>query len=152
MIREHSEQEIRDIYAVRIALEGYASRLATENATDNDMRMMSAAHAAIDAFGPVEDPEGRGRLVRLHDEFHDSIFRSAASPVLRDAILSYRKHPYNRRVAHTYNADESKRAAESHALMMDAIRRRASDTAEQLTREHLVLSREVTVSRLLWGL
>lgn len=151
VIREHSEEDLREIYDVRIALEGFASRLATERASADDLQKMVTAYEAVTAHlnaGMANTKEwNRAEFVELHDEFHDAIGRSTASSVLRNAIRSYRDHPYNRRVAHTYSAEELERAAESHAEMLAAICARNPDEAERLTREHLVMAQEVTLDR-----
>jgi DNA-binding GntR family transcriptional regulator len=151
VIREHSAEDIRQIYDVRLALESFASRLATEKASDEDLERLVAAHESMRIYEEVSsigesEPDGTS-FVELHDQFHDAIVRCAANDVLRDAIRSYREHPYNRRVAHTYSAPERQRAAASHEKMLAAICGRLPDEAERLTREHLVLSRDVTLHR-----
>jgi DNA-binding GntR family transcriptional regulator len=151
VIREHSAEDIREIYGVRIALEGFASRLATEGASPEDLERLVAAHETMKAHEEASSSSGdeldASGYVEVHDHFHDAIVRSAANNVLREAIRSYREHPYNRRVAHTYSPSERARAAESHQQILAAILDRSPDEAERLTREHLVLSRDVTLHR-----
>jgi DNA-binding GntR family transcriptional regulator len=144
IVREHTAVDIHNIYDVRIALEGYASRLAAERASDEALSRLRAIHES--ALSNL-DPGDRGEFVRLHDEFHAAILRAAENEVLGDAIRSYREHPSNRRVAHSYSVDELRAAAESHTAVLEAICGRAPDEAERLTREHLQLSLEATIER-----
>ena len=44
IVRQHSALDIQHIYDVRIALEGYASRLATERASDDHLDYISSVH------------------------------------------------------------------------------------------------------------
>ena len=151
VIREHSAEDIHQIYDVRMALESFASRLATAKASDEDLEILEAAYQRMRSYeesAPNDESQIAGTsYVELHDLFHDAIVRCAGNAVLRDAIRSYREHPYNRRVAHTYSIAERQTAAESHEKMLSAICVRLPDEAERLTREHLVLSRDVTLQR-----
>lgn len=144
IVRQHSALDIQHIYDVRIALEGYASRLATERASDDHLDYISSVHEA--ALANLE-PANRSEFVKLHDEFHDSIVRGADNEVLADAIRRHREHPYNRRVAHSYSEEELRQAVQSHGELLAAICARSADEAERLTRAHLALAREATVQR-----
>jgi DNA-binding GntR family transcriptional regulator len=144
IVREHSALDIQHIYDVRIALEGYASRLATERAPDEHLEYIEGIHNA--ALANLE-PANRSEFVKLHDEFHDAIVRGAGNAVLADAIRRYREHPYNRRVAHAYSEEELREAVRSHSELLAAICNRSADEAEHLTRAHLALSHDATVQR-----
>jgi DNA-binding GntR family transcriptional regulator len=136
--------DIQHIYDVRIALEGYASRLATERASDEHLEYLKSVHDA--ALANLE-PASRSDFVKLHDEFHDAIVRGADNALLTDAIRRYREHPYNRRVAHSYSEEELREAVRSHGELLAAICARSADEAERLTRAHLALSHDATLQR-----
>jgi DNA-binding GntR family transcriptional regulator len=144
IVREHSEAEIREIYDVRVSLEGTAARLAAERATPEQLQQLRGIHES--ALRNL-DPADRPKFVTLHDELHDMIFQAAHNEVLREAIRRYREHPYNMRVAQSYADDELRQAVESHADLVEAICAGDADRAERLGREHLLLSREATLRR-----
>jgi DNA-binding GntR family transcriptional regulator len=145
IVREHTTDDIRLIYDVRVPLEGYATRLAAERGTDEqhqrliELRDEANLHLA---------PEDRAEFVRLHDEFHETILRVTGNDVLWDAVRRYRDHPYNRRVAKSYSAEELLAAVAHHDRLLAAILARDGDEAERIGREHLVLSREVTLAQI----
>ena len=145
MVREHTVDDIVHVYDVRLPLEGYAGYLAAERASDADLRRIAELNVAMQR---MVDPEQRNEYVRLHDEFHDAIMRATQNEVLRAAIKRYRDHPYNRRVAHLYTDDELAASGRSHDAMVAALLGRDAALAELRTREHLELSREVTIRRL----
>ena len=145
VIREHSALDIQQIYDVRIALEGYASRLATERASDEHLEYLTSVHEAMTAHQTVSGDLDRSAFVKAHDEFHEAIVHGADNGVLADAIRSYREHPYNRRVAHSYTPEQLRLASLSHAAILAAICARSGDEAERVTREHLVMSRDATL-------
>jgi len=150
-IREHTTHDVEDIYDIRVPLEGYASRLATERGNDHNLNLLDEAYESLvrSTAGIIGDPEtDRGEFVRLHDAFHEAIFRAAQNNLLRDAIMRHRQHPYNRRIAHLYRADEITAISDSHATIHRAIRAGDPDTADRLTREHLMIAKEATIKLL----
>lgn len=144
-VREHSIAEVIEIYDVRIPLDGYVSRLAAERATADQLTTISDLN---DELAQLHDPEVRQEYARLHDELHEAIVLAAQNDILREAVRGYRAHPYNRRVAHLYSDAQLRVAELSHAALVAAICARDSDRAEAVGREHLDLSREVTIQRL----
>jgi DNA-binding GntR family transcriptional regulator len=145
MVREHTVDDIVHVYDVRLPLEGYAAYLAAERADEADLQGIADLNTAMRA---MTHPDQRHDYVRLHDEFHDAILRATRNEVLRSAIQRYRDHPYNRRVAHLYTDEELLASGRSHDAMVAALLGRDAALAEQRTREHLELSREVTIRRL----
>jgi DNA-binding GntR family transcriptional regulator len=146
IVREHTADDIKKIYEVRVPLEGYATRLAAERGSDAQLARMVELHTEANTHLA---PEARAEFVRLHDEFHQAVLRAAGNDVLWDAVRRYRDHPYNRRVARSYTDDELHAAVRHHELLIAAITARDADEAERLGREHLVLSREVTLAQIL---
>lgn len=145
VVRDHSDEDVKQIYEVRTALEALASWLAVQRATDADIEHFREMHEK--AKESVERGD-REEFVRFHDEFHAAIVRSAANPVLAEAIRQHRQHPFNRRVADSYTEDELWEAVESHAELLDAIARRSADDAADATHRHLAMSRRATLNRL----
>ena len=145
VVHEHSVADIVRIYDVRLPLEGYAAFLAATRGDDEELERIAELCREMQAVASLED---RNEYVRLHDEFHDAILRATDNEVLREAVRGYRDHPYNRRVAHLYTEDELAATSRSHDLLLDALVRRDSGAAETRAREHLELSREVTIRRL----
>jgi DNA-binding GntR family transcriptional regulator len=149
VVREHTADDIRGIYDVRIPLEGYAGRLAAEFATPDER---DSLRAALEAITRILGSDNRTRFVELHDALHDAIVSAAHRPVLSEAIRQYREHPYNRRIAHSYSDDEMQVVAHSHQELVTAILDGDADRAESLVREHLTISRDATIHRLTgWG-
>jgi DNA-binding GntR family transcriptional regulator len=73
-VREHTPDEIGEIYEVRAALESYAAWLAAERAGDEELERIRAIHA--DADSP-EPRTARDHLVEVNDDFHEAIVVAA---------------------------------------------------------------------------
>jgi DNA-binding GntR family transcriptional regulator len=142
IVKDHSMEEILHIYEVRIALESEASRLAAERSSADELGEMRTHLDGLMRAGHADDISA---FVRSHDAFHAAIVEASRNPILTEAVRVYRDHPYNRRVAHRYRQDDLTMANESHAAMFEAIQDRRVSEAVELTREHLGLSRSVTV-------
>ena len=147
-VREFSKPEITEIYEVRLALEGYAARLAAERASD----------AELDAIGGLVDEQLRAQaadviprelLVRVNDHFHDSIVEASGNARLVENSKRSRTYYFNYRLAALYTDEQAVDSLDEHVAIAAAVRRRAGDKAEALTREHITNALELIVDRLI---
>ena len=122
----------RDIFAFRVAVEPFMARLAAENATAADLLAIETAwHNMI---GALNSPDRRcaGRSHDEHDvAFHEAIF--AATHNLLWSQLSHMLKPAIGLLVETSNhsAAELSDSMERHRLLMEAIRLRQPEQAEQ---------------------
>lgn len=144
-VHEHSADEIREIYDVRAALEGYAARLAAERRSDDDAEEIVRAGA--------QDPESflappRTGFVAYNERFHDLVVSAGDNERLVETIRRTRAYYFNHRIAAVYSAQEIVDASEGHQAIADAVRRGDGDAAERLTREHVYVALELAVHKL----
>jgi DNA-binding GntR family transcriptional regulator len=140
IVREHSAQEIKDIYACRAALEGYAARLAAEHATDEHLAELDEILACL--------YEGRSRdeMVALNERFHEAIIDAAANELLAELTRRSRLYFFNRRVATLYTDEEAAYSRDQHARLIAALHARDADAAEAIAREHIATALEGILS------
>jgi DNA-binding GntR family transcriptional regulator len=149
IVREHTASEISQIYAVRMALEGMASRLAAQSADPalrrllqdqqgEDRRQLAAAGA-------------RDHLVAANDAFHMAIYRAAGNQRLLTLIQSNRDFYFNYRIARLYTDAEASASLEGHDRIAEALLAGDGDAAEVATREHLAEALAVTLRKLSLG-
>jgi DNA-binding GntR family transcriptional regulator len=129
-----TDDQAREIYELREALECFGVRLFTMRATDEEIQDISKAGQAL------EDAILGGESVKLLDaknRFYDVVFRGARNQLLHDQA----KHLYSRlaglrarSLSHPGRAQQS--AAETREVM-EAIRARRADLAEELWRKHI---------------
>ncbi|MDT0500730.1 MULTISPECIES: FCD domain-containing protein [unclassified Halomonas] len=122
----------RDIFAFRVAVEPFMARLAAENATAADLLAIETAwHNMISALNSP-DRRWAGRSHDEHDvAFHEAIF--AATHNLLWSQLSHMLKPAIGLLVETSNhsAAELGDSMERHRLLMEAIRLRQPEQAEQ---------------------
>eukprot|EP01037_Dinobryon_pediforme_P001274 gene1274-1289_t len=80
---EYSLDEIKEIYEVRAALEGFAARLAAERATDEELQEINRNH--LDYIEFVAN-EGIDPQISHNDLFHELVIKAARNQHLYDQI------------------------------------------------------------------
>jgi DNA-binding GntR family transcriptional regulator len=97
-VREHTPDEIRELYEIRAALEGMAARLAAERASDQEIAAIAAIHAEV-AVEPLR--QDKTYLVGNNDRFHTAIL-DAGNVRLAELVRQSREHFFNHRLAALY--------------------------------------------------
>lgn len=145
IVREHSIDEIREIYGVRAALEGYAAQLAARQAShDQVKRIMELASVDPAAYA---DPPRRG-FVEYNQQFHDAVVEACGNSRLAEAIRRSKEYYFNYRIAAVYTAAEVAEAIGGHRAIGQAIQRREPDAAERLARAHVHEALDAAVTKL----
>lgn len=144
-VLEHSPEDIREIYDLRAALEGYAARLAAERVSPGQAEAI-AALAAIDPSTYAEPP--RTGFVEYNQQFHDMVVDAAGNSRLVETIRRTREYYFNYRIAAVYGVADVAAAIDGHTAIASAIGRRDAGKAERLTREHVYEALELAVHKL----
>lgn len=145
VVREHTKEEIVEIYEVRAALEGMAARLAAQ-------KTGTSAHREIEAIGAHRDSlitsNDRKLIVDLNDEFHAAIFAACGNSRLDRINRSNSQHFFNYRISELYTKEETKISIKGHALILKAIKNHDADQADSAAQEHVLEALKVTLLKL----
>jgi DNA-binding GntR family transcriptional regulator len=139
-----SPQEIMDAYLVREALEGLAARLAAERATDVDVLRLDATLRQIRAAAEAGEFE---RAVALSNQFDAVVFGASRSERLAGMIEAARAAQGRSLRASLRAPGRMAQAIEERAEILQAIRGRRPEAAEQATRTHLRRAREARLAQ-----
>jgi DNA-binding GntR family transcriptional regulator len=138
-------EDIREIYTLRILLEGYATRLATEKATDQDIECVQQIHEEL------RDIVERGDLAALvltDFKFHQEICRLSGNKRLLEAWSTLGSQT---RLVMTL-ADqvyfEPSFILETHVPIVEALHNRDPDAAEKAVTFHLGEAAELIVEKM----
>jgi DNA-binding GntR family transcriptional regulator len=137
LVRRLDLEDMRELYAVRAALEGLAVREACGRLTDADLegleRLVEQMQLLIDH--PAE-------MTRLGGEFHAGIAAIAGNR--RCQQLLRQLHGHMRRYHALSSRRETRRRAalEDHRALFEALRSRDPDAAERTVREHVMAACE----------
>jgi DNA-binding GntR family transcriptional regulator len=137
-ITELPRQTLRETLVIYAALRGVAARLATQNATDEELQAIAAALERADS---AADDVPTAQALALFDRFHALVEAAAHNPVLSGLMMmvkgfdpSYRERSVQEQVR-TVPTSLAVRVAH-HQPILDAIRARDADLADRLMREH----------------
>jgi DNA-binding GntR family transcriptional regulator len=151
-------RDIRETYAVRAELEGYAAELAAEWMRDEQLRRMREAEAIfarsaaesteIDGDGLSAGIEGPG-WIRANDLFHEAILDAAGNHRLSETVRAlHRRFPRNV----TWSALSGNRRllqenVDQHRAIADAVARRDPPAARAAMTSHVRRSGELVALR-----
>jgi DNA-binding GntR family transcriptional regulator len=143
VVHEHSAEEIRSIYEVRAALEGYAAFLAAGRATEDELSALEALYPPGDAVLEL----GPDTQVELNERFHDGIIAAAANSRLAQLSHASRQYYFNHRIARSYDAEETRRSIEGHRRILAALARGDGPAAEARAREHVEYALAIVLTK-----
>ncbi len=132
-----TSKDIHDIYMIRSYLEGLCARWACEHISETQIE-------ALDEVLYLSDFHARrshnDQLVELDNKFHDLIYKASGSKILNHVLSDF--HHYVERVRKITLAipDRAAKSSLEHAAILDAIRKRDGDLAEELAHEHIMNS------------
>jgi len=126
-----SAADIEEILSIRAVLEGMATRLATECATEKELdKIRQVFHRLETARGDVE------LYFQCNYEFHEAILEAAHSPRLKELITTLRNsvEPVARR--YLIAAGRVEIAHHDHLEILEALERRNALAAEHVAAGH----------------
>jgi DNA-binding GntR family transcriptional regulator len=144
VVREHSVAEIRAIYEVRGALEGYAAFLAAARATPEEVSVLENLYPEGD--DTVSMPPAA--QVDLNERFHDGVIGAARNDRLSALCRESRQYYFNYRIARIYTYDDTRRSIEGHRRIVAALAARDSGAAEASARAHVADALEIVLTKL----
>jgi DNA-binding GntR family transcriptional regulator len=133
-VREYTPQEVIENSEVRAGLEGYATRLATTRATDEQLAAISAIHQQRLRIEVVDEKS----RVATNRNFHDAIIAAAQNKRLTDAIYRSGQFYFNAPLARLTTAEEMKAGNADHQRIVDAMIGRDPAAAESAMRDHIL--------------
>jgi len=129
-----TKKDIEDIYQIRYLLEGLSARWATENVTEEQLEKMEETlyltefHAKKGNFTQVYE---------LDSQFHELMYEASGSKMLNHILSDF--HMYVTRIRKTSLAldNRSKNSTEEHRAILDAIKERNAQKAEECAHNHV---------------
>ncbi len=131
--------EILEMITVWAALESMAARLATLNATDEEL---SRLHDLVDSFSTDAVAQKMGEYSDANIRFHQAIIGLSKCQLLCDMTEKLFFHVRAIRQRTIVEQDRAKRSIVDHKDIVAALEARDTDRAERLVREHTLKLRE----------
>lgn len=134
IVKGVSAQDIKDIYAIRMLIEGLAVRWATEKITDREIDELKDA-VELEEFYTVKNDNNH--LMQFDTRFHDIIYKACKSRMLMHTLSTFHHYVQKARKVSMSSPERAREVLEEHRAILQAICERDADKAEQLTTEHI---------------
>jgi DNA-binding GntR family transcriptional regulator len=137
VVRRLSEQDLAEVYSLRVALEGLALRWAARNATTVDYERMEHA---VEAIGRSISPDVSVREAAQVDlDFHDLVYEAAHHERLDRSWRDLRPQVFLFFLSRDYVATAEFRdlMVRTHSEIVDLIRAREEERAEEVVERHM---------------
>ncbi|MGC4028447.1 MAG: GntR family transcriptional regulator [Steroidobacteraceae bacterium] len=133
VIRDIGPEGIPALFECRIAIEGYATRLAALRASEQDTAELQSLVERMDEFASIP----RIALNRLNRAFHEKIVEIAGNPMFVEMHSRTMFHYWNMRSPVQFSHEQTSKANEQHRQILAAIRQKQPEVAEALARAHV---------------
>ncbi len=134
-----TKAEILDMITVWAALESMAARLATKQASDDEL---SSLHSHVDDFTTDEVARKMGEYSDANIKFHQAIIRLAQSQLIGKLTDDLFFHVRAIRQRTIFEQDRARRSIVDHKEIIAALEARDTERAERLVREHTLRLRD----------
>ena len=145
VVRQISEHEVMEVYAVRIALEELAAREAASEAQPSDIAHLRWVNQRL---AEAINQGALSSVPSLTNEFHQALASAAHNSMLRRFIMQ--AQDWTRRVGTPTVALPGRRTAavKEHERLIDAIAGHDVEAAARLAREHIATGRAFQLAAL----
>jgi len=142
-VRQRTDNELNELFEVRLLLEAESARLAAQRRTERQLEHLSSI---VDAGRAAAAAGGDAEVTRLNTEFHTTMAACAHNDVLASLLEGLSK-----RVRFYFSAAvnvRGKESVEEHALLVDALRAHDAASAAHYIQEHIRSTRAAVAAEL----
>ena len=134
-----SQDDIRDIYEIRLRIEGLAARWAAEKATDEAINAMREVLELQEFYTSKASPE---QLKNTDSRFHEILYAASGSNALLDTLAPLHRRIVKYRRASLSGQQRAEQSYDEHKALFQAILNHDGDEAERLLRLHIENARD----------
>lgn len=128
------DEELVDIYKIRIRLEGLASAAAATRISDDDLKRLRDSVELSEFYIGKRDAE---HLKELDSEFHSIIYKSSGNRLLCKTLTELHRNIQFYRKRSLAVSDRLEKSIAEHREILCAIERGDAEAADRLTSAHI---------------
>ena len=129
-----TEEDLIDIYKIRVRLEGLASAIAAERISADELKLLSDSVELSEFYIRKEDTE---HLRELDSAFHETIYKATGNRLLCRTLSELHKKIKSYRKLSLTVPGRLEKSVEEHREILEAIKRGDADAADRLTSLHV---------------
>jgi DNA-binding GntR family transcriptional regulator len=142
-----SEQDLEEIFALRIELEGYAAGAAARNATPEQVETLRQLARDMEGAAFAVSPPDYVRITEVNDRFHGLIVEAAGNRRLATMVATIVELPLIVRTFARFDAHAMRRSVGHHFDLVEAIAKGDAQWATAVMRAHIHAGRQVMCGR-----
>ena len=144
-VREFTKEDVEEIFGIRSALESYAAYLTTLHITPEKIAALENKIEESERALKKGDDE---KVVQLHTEFHDLLYKSCKSKKLIGMINNFRDYFYRYQSALLRTEGGFRYANEGHRRILQAMKKKNPRLVERLVKQYLVRGKEIILKEM----
>ncbi len=129
-----TNEDIRDIYEIRLRIEGLAAASAAKSKNKENLAELKEALDLQEYYVTKEEPD---RIKHMDSRFHELLYRLSGSAVLYDTLLPLHKKVQKFRQVSVENADRAVKSLSEHRRIFKFIAAHDADGAATAMTEHV---------------
>lgn len=133
VVREFSQKDVEDFYAIKSILEGYAARQACLRLSDRDIDRLLVNNERLSELARTDDIK---TFFKVHNDFHEMFIKAADNEKLRELITSVVTRFQRLRFMSLSLPGRMQTVVQEHAKIIEAFRNRDAALAETLVRKN----------------
>ncbi|HEY8500287.1 MAG TPA: GntR family transcriptional regulator [Clostridia bacterium] len=133
-VRGLSREDIKDIYQIRLMIEGMTARRAAENITEEELAELKEYIELEEFYTGRDDVK---QLSRLDSCFHETIYKACGSRLLTKTLKAFHHYAKSVRDISLSYHERAKKTYLEHKAIYEAIRDRDRELAEILMEQHV---------------
>jgi len=132
VVKQHTHEEIKEIYLIREALESLAAAHAVKNATDEDIVLLESLVQQMEDVS--DNPED---VFEVHRRFSEALNKASRMPTLVGIIESLREQISRFRRVSLRSEERKAKARQDHRQLLEALKERDEAKIVALTHAHV---------------
>lgn len=134
VVKGLSVQDVKDIYAIRILIEGLAAKWAAEKITEEELEVLKETVDLEEFYTLKGDTE---HVIKMDTRFHEKLFRASKSIPLIHTLSTFHHYLQKVRADNIRKPGRASETLEEHKKILQAIIDGNGELAEKYTTEHV---------------
>lgn len=134
VVRGFSREDIRDIYQIRLMIEGMTARRAAENI---NLELLKELEETLELEKFYTEKGDAAQIATLDSRFHEAIYQASGSRLLIKTLKSFHHYVKHVRNISLSNPERAKKTFEEHKAIYEALLGADRELAEILTEQHI---------------
>lgn len=131
-------KDVYDIYKIRSMLEGVCARWATEHITEKQIEELEEVLLLSEFHLQKKGEEKAEQVTELDGKFHKVLYEASDSRILEHVLSDFHKYVQMARALSVGEKNRAQKSVQEHREILEAIRNRDEDLAEELANRHIL--------------